>query len=149
MCQQLLDRFWWPLLDVDVHWYVKTCHECQVRHFRLLHVPPTVVTPAPLFQKVYMDVMLLPRAGGYRYLVQAQCLVTGWVEWRKLRSNYGCTIADFVYENILCRWGAVHKIVTNNGPSFLAGIDQLSLRYGINHIMISAYISQANGLVER
>src|ERR1700733_4901190 len=27
---RLLDRLWWPMLEHDVKWYVRTCHECQV-----------------------------------------------------------------------------------------------------------------------
>jgi len=29
-------RFWWPELECDVHWYVKTCHVCQQRQKTLL-----------------------------------------------------------------------------------------------------------------
>ena len=26
----ILECFWWPYFDDDIHWYLKTCHECQV-----------------------------------------------------------------------------------------------------------------------
>jgi hypothetical protein len=45
----LLDRFWWPSLAHDVRWYVKTCHECQIRQTTKVRIPPTVAAPAPLF----------------------------------------------------------------------------------------------------
>lgn len=44
-----LDHFWWPSLELDIKWYIKTCHECQIRSFQQLRVSPTVATPAPLF----------------------------------------------------------------------------------------------------
>src|ERR1700728_5338947 len=57
---RLLERFWWPYLDPDVHWYVRTCHECQTRQTTKLFIPPTVAVPFSLFRRVYMDTMHLP-----------------------------------------------------------------------------------------
>jgi hypothetical protein len=42
-------RFWWPHIIEDIKWYTKTCHECQVRQMRKLHIPPTVPIPGGLF----------------------------------------------------------------------------------------------------
>ena len=41
------------------------------------------------------------------------------------------------------------EIVTNNGPAFIAAAGYLSKKYGIHHVKISPYNSQANGMVER
>lgn len=146
---RMLDRFWWPNLDDDVKWYVRTCHECQVRQRTMLHIPPTVAAPAPLFRKAYIDTMLMPKAGGFRYIVQARCSLTAYPEFRKMRQESGRTIGSFIYEEILCRWGALQEIVSDNGTAFVAALDYLSEKYHINHIRISPYNSQANGIVER
>jgi len=93
--------------------------------------------------------MFMPPAGGYRYIVQARCSLTAWPEWRALRTETGRTIGAFIFEEILCRWGAVEEIVTDNGTAYVAALDWLADRYGIRHIRISAYNSRANGIVER
>jgi len=62
---RLLVRFWWPMLEQDVKWYVRSCHECQVRWMDKLHIPPVVALPQPLFYKAYMDTFLMPKSGGY------------------------------------------------------------------------------------
>jgi hypothetical protein len=54
-----------------------------------------------------------------------------------------------MFEDILCRWGAVEQIVMDNGTTYVAVLDWLSSRYGIHHIHISAYNSQANGIIKR
>jgi hypothetical protein len=59
------------------------------------------------------------------------------------------TIRDWIFEDILCRWGSLCEIVTDNGPAFLKALGYLSKRYHIEHIRISGYNSRANGLVER
>jgi hypothetical protein len=93
--------------------------------------------------------MFMPAVGGFRHIVQARCSLTAWPEWRALRTETGRTIGAFIFEEILCRWGAVEEIVTDNGTAYVAALDWLASRYGIRHIRISAYNSRANGIVER
>jgi len=145
----LLNCFWWPALKSNVKWYVQTCHECQICQTMHVHLPPTIDTPVPLFRKVHIDTMFMPHAGGYRYIMQAWCSLTAWPEWRALQVETSKTIGAFIFKEILCRWGAVEEIVTDNGTAYVATLDWLTDRYGIRHIHISAYNSQANGIVER
>ncbi|GBE81308.1 Gag-Pol polyprotein [Sparassis crispa] len=66
-----------------------------------------------------------------------------------LRQENGRTLGAFIFEEILCRWGAVAEIVTDNDSAFVQALDYLAQQYKIHHIRISPYNSQANGLVER
>jgi hypothetical protein len=66
-----------------------------------------------------------------------------------LRAETAKTLGDWIFEDILCRWGSLREIVTDNGPAFLKALAYLSKRYHINHIRISGYNSRANGMVER
>jgi hypothetical protein len=66
-----------------------------------------------------------------------------------LRAETARTLGDWIYEDILCRWGSLREIVTDNGPAFLKAMEYLSKRYHLNHIWISGYNSRANGTVER
>jgi hypothetical protein len=75
--------------------------------------------------------MLMPHAAGFRYIVQARCSLTAWPEWRVLQVETGRTLAAFIFEDLLCRWGAVEEIVTDNGTAFIAALDTLANRYGI------------------
>ena len=145
----LRDRFWWPSLANDVKWYIQTCHECQIRQTTKVRIPPTVPAPASLFRKAYVDTMFMPHASGYQYIVQARCSLTAWPEWCALRTETGRTLGAFLFEEILCRWGAVEEIVTDNGTAFVAALSWLEQCFGIRHIRISAYNSQANDIVER
>ena len=144
----LLDHFWWPALKSDVKWYIQTCHKCQICQITHICLLPTVDTPALLFCKVYIDTIFMPCTGRYRYIVQAQCSLTAWPEWHTLCMETGWTIGAFIFEEILCRWGAVEEIVTDNGTAYVAALNWLADRYGIRHIRISAYNSQVNSIVE-
>jgi hypothetical protein len=114
-----------------------------------VHIPPTVAEPTPLFHKVYIDTMFMPHTAGFHYIVQARCSLTTWPEWHALRTETGHTLGNFIFEEILCRWGAVAEIVTDNGTAYVAALDWLASKYGTQHICILAYNSRANGIVER
>ena len=145
----IADCFWWPSLNNDVAWYIKTCHQCQLHSVEKIIIPPTVATPAPLFHKAYVDSVHMLTAQGYGYIIQARCSLTGWPEWRKLKNETGRTIRSFLFEAILCRWGGLEEIVMDNGTLFIATLNWLADKYHIRHIRISPYNSKANGIVER
>jgi hypothetical protein len=75
--------------------------------------------------------MFMPPASGFHYLVQACCSLTAWPKWRALQMETGHTIGTFIFEEILCRWGAVSKIVTDNSSAYVAALDWLADKYGI------------------
>ena len=145
----LTERYWWPAMAQDISWFVRTCHLCQLRKTQHVLIPPTVATPAPLFSKVYMDTMHLTPSSGYKYIVQGRCSLTHWPEWEMLRNESAKSLARFILNNIIYRWGTLLEIVTDNGAPFVKAMDYLAKQYHIKHIRISGYNSRANGLVER
>jgi len=146
---RLLLRFWWPMLVDDVKWFVRTCHECQIRQTRRLYIPSTVPVIGGLFRKAHLDTMVMPQSAGYRYIVQACCPLTAYPKWHMLHSENAAGLASFIFEEILCHWGPLAEIVTDNGPTFVQALDVLADQYQIRHICISPYNSQVNGVVEQ
>ena len=145
----LTERFWWPSVAADVNWFIKTCILCQVRQRRLILIPPTVALPAPLFTKMYMDTMHLPPSGGFRHLVQGRCSITHYPEFRALRTESAATLGEWIFQDILCRWGTLSEIVTDNGAPFVKAMEHVGKKYHVHHIRVSGYNSRANGTVER
>ena len=146
--RNILIRFWWPQINEDVRWFVKTCHECQIRQTKYFHIPPILPTVPTLFYRAHMDIMFMPRAGNYRYIVHARCAAISYPEARAITSDSTKVLTDFVFHDILCRWGGIAEIVTDNGAAFVAMAEDLQARYGVASIKISGYNSQANGVIE-
>ena len=146
---RLAERFWWPSMEEDIKWFIRTCHECQIRLVKRIIIPPTVPTPAGLFRKVYIDTMLMPKAKGYRYIIHARCSLSSFPEWTAARNENFKTIAKFIFEVLLCRWGAFELIVSDNAPQYIQAIEYLAEKYNIRHIRISPYNSRAQGPIER
>jgi hypothetical protein len=93
--------------------------------------------------------MHMPTSNAFKYIVQGRCSLSYWPEFRMLRSETAKTLGDWIFEDLLCRWGSLAEIVTDNGKPFLKALTYLAKRYHVRHIRISGYNSQANGLVER
>ena len=143
-------RFWWPEMETDINWYVKTCGICQRRQKAIYKAPPTLTHTPSLFQVFHCDTMHMSElSNGHKYIVEGRCSLSSWPEGRPLRKETGKTIADWLFEDVICRWGCIQDIVTNNGSVFKSAVAWLESKYGIKGIRISPYNSQANGKVER
>ena len=147
--QAIRECFYWPQMYQDITHHVRSCHECQIRSTCKAEVP-LVVSPSPcLFMKIYVDVMLMPKARGYCYLVAARDDLSLAAEGHALKHANADSLAKFFWEEIMCRYGVIAQIVTDNGSEVKGAFEKLMKRYSIPHIRISPYNSKANGVVER
>ena len=142
-------RFYWPGMRRDITQYVKSCHTCQVRSVKKMHIPPTISQPVALFSKVYLDIMKMPEAQGKGWIVACKCDLSGTTEARALGSVTGRALASFFIEQIIFRYGTVGELVTDNGSALEGEFAKRVNKYNIHRIKISPYNSQANGVVER
>ena len=144
------ERFWWPDIERDVTWYVKTCHRCQERSKRIIEIPPTVTHTPSIFQVLHADtVHMTPASNGCKYIVHGRCALSSWMEGRPLKKETARTVALWLFEEVICRWGCLSEIITDNGTVFVAAVRWLEEKYGIKGIKISPYNSKANGRIER
>ena len=93
--------------------------------------------------------MHLPYSGGFSYIVQGCCSLTHYPEYHMLCKETAQALGDWIFQDILCHWGTLVEIVSNNGKPFVAALAHLEQRYHIKNIRISGYNSKANGIVER
>jgi hypothetical protein len=143
-------RFWWPEIEKDVDWFVSSCQACQDRLLRHIRIPPRVTFTPSLFQKIHVDVFKVsPASNGCKHVVHGRCALSRWSEARALRQDNAKGIAEWFFEDIICRWGTPEEVVTDNAPQMTAVLNWLEAKYGIRGIKISAYNSQANGIIER
>jgi hypothetical protein len=144
------ERFWWPEMERDVSWYVKTCDLCQRRQKLLVKIPPVITHTPSIFQVLHADTMhMSPKSNGCGHIIHGRCGMTSWMEGRAVKEENGKTIATWLFEDIICRWGCITEIVTDNGGPYRSAVAWLEQKYGIKGIRISAYNSKANGRIER
>ena len=143
------ERFYWPNMWNDIRHHVRSCKQCQIRSVRKVEVPLTISTPSTIFVKIYLDIMEMPREKGFKYIIAARDDLSRASEGRALKHKKAKAVATFFFEQILCCYGAVGEVVTDNGTEFKEAFEQLMKCYGLPQIKISAYNSKANGVVER
>ncbi len=141
-------RFYWPQMRADVNHHVKSCHECQIRSLKRLEIPLTVSVSTRLFAKVYIDVMHMPVANGFHYIVAAKDDLSGTSEAIPLRHATAKALAKFFWEYIYCQYGAPLHVITDNRPEVKEAFERLLKRINIPQIKITPYNHHANGVVE-
>lgn len=145
----LRQRFYWPYMHKDVHDFISSCHDCQIRNLIQVQIPPTISQPTHIMQKVFLDVMFMPPSGGFIAIVAIKDDLTGITEARALRQVKAEAIAKFLEEEVYCRYGVIGKVITDNGSEVQGAFRQLTTRLGIPHVAITPYNKHANGQVER
>jgi len=140
--------FYWPGMREDLVEHIRSCHTCQLRSTKKMHIVIEPSQPTGLFQKVYLDVMKMPEGQGKNWIVACRDDLLGTTRARAIVSDNAKTLAKFFKEQIIYQYGTVDEIVTDNGPSLMGEFAQIVQRYNIRHIKISPYNSQANGVVE-
>ncbi len=73
-----------------------------------------------------------------------------WPEAKPLKVANAETVATFIYEEIICRFGPPRVIQSDRGTHFVNEvIRKLMKRFRVKHSLSSLYYSQSNGLMER
>jgi hypothetical protein len=152
----LLAGYWWPTLFKDAHSYTRKCDPCQ----RVGKPTPTTAMPLiPLlalapFEKWGIDFVgpIAPatRHGRKRYILVATDYATKWAEAAATRTDDAKTVAKFLYENIISRFGCPKELISDRGTHFLnSTIEALTTKYLIKHRKTSPYHPRANGQTEK
>src|SRR6266498_3130899 len=73
-----------------------------------------------------------------------------WSEARPLKAANAEAVATFIYEEIICRFGAPRVLQSDRGTHFVNEvIRKLTKKFRVRHSLSSPYHPQSNGLVER
>jgi transposase InsO family protein len=91
----------------------------------------------------------MPPSGGFHFIAAVKDDLSGVTEVRALRQCNSKNLAQFFWEQVYCRYGAVQRAVTDNGPEVKGAFEILLRRMKIPQVHISPYNKHANGVVER
>ena len=142
-------RYYWPTIQVDAKTYVKVCDQCQ-RFSNVLRQLSEYLTPmmAPWpFAQWGLDILGHFALGTrqMKFLVVGIDYFTKWVEAEPLASITQQNVKNFVWNNIVCRFGVPKVLVSNNGQQFdNALFRDFCAHFGIQNHYSSLAHPQAN-----
>src|SRR6266540_2377815 len=149
---KLKERYYWPKMKDDIKSYIQTCDQCQRRgkitDENELH---SIKIKEPFYQWG-IDIVgpLTETSRGNKYIVVTIDYFTKYPEARALSNANAKSVANFIYEDIICKHGCPRKIISDRGTYFNNQvIEKLLERFKIRHNLSTLYHPKINGLVER
>ena len=149
----LMAGYHWPTLFKDSVEFCKTCPSCQAYGKRSFpHTELHPILPIGAFEKWGLDFMgPLPKTSKRnQYIIVATDYLTKWSEAWATKRNSEAVAVDFLYNQIVCRFGISLEVVTDQGSHFMGGVvTELLKKLSVKHRRTTPYYLQANGLVEK
>jgi hypothetical protein len=144
----------WPYMQADALKYVQECDKCQ-RFARMIHQPTRELNPLsspwPFAQwEIGNIVGPLPRApGNKRFLIVAIDYFTKWVEAEPLSNIRDVDAKQFLWKNIITRFGIPWAAISDNGTQFESRLFKgFCSDLGIKNFFSSLGYPQSNGQAE-
>jgi len=152
-------EYFWPTIEEDCQDYVKKCKPCQ-KHGNLIHQKQEqlhhIISPWP-FAKWGMDILapFSPGKGQVKFLIVAVDYFTKWIEAKPLTTITAQQVQQFIWKDIVCRYGVPHTIITDNGRQFIdkelakfyTGLDIKHITSFVEHLQTNGQAEAANKVI--
>jgi hypothetical protein len=145
--QAAKQRYWWGGMWNTVKEMIACCETCQKFapwRPRELSIP---TAPGNPMSKVHLDTQHLPLDHGYKYLLEARCNLTGWIEAEPIRKATILAVRRFI-RKLISRYGMIKYLVYDGGPEMRGNLKEALKEIGITGIQISGYNPKANAVNE-
>lgn len=150
---KIKSRFYWENMLKDTKRYVKTCLDCQTRKSPKV-APSGLLQPIPVgmpFERLGIDVLgpFTKTDRGNVYIIVTMDYATKWAEAKAVPSATAEETAQFIINQIICKFGCPKEILSDRGQNFRSNLVSALLNgLGIRTCYTTAYHPACNGLVE-
>ena len=146
------DGYWWPRMWNDAKHLVKTCVPCQRYNLEKEgYHPAKAVTAKEQWDHIQVDLIgpLQTSENGHNFIVTIVDVCTGFTLVQAIKNKEMETVARCLWTEF-ANFGTPQILQSDNGLEFAnQTVRALTVMYGIEHRLITAYHSSANKLVER
>nr|XP_021860927.1 uncharacterized protein LOC110799950 [Spinacia oleracea] len=114
--------YYWPTMVGNSQAYVKKCDKCQ-KFAPVINQPSNdlqpIINPIP-FAQWGMDILgpFTAASGGRKFLIVVVDYFTKWIEAEPTKSITAKRIKDFIWKNIVTRFGIPESLVFDHGTQF-------------------------------
>ena len=151
---KIAQRFVWPHMRKDIIDYVHSCNDCQHKKKPLLPKAGLMIPIQTTYPFELVGVDFLGRfktsQKGNTYIIVATDYFTKWAIVKAIPAATKENAADFLINEVICKYGAIGRLLSDRGKQFLSGLSQQIYKmFGIKHLTTSSYHPQTNGLTEK
>jgi len=151
---KLQQRFYWPKMASDIFIHCRSCLSCAGRKApaAYIHAPLVPITVAECFELVAMDILgpFPTTETGNKYVIVFCEYLTRWPEAFAIPDAKAETVARVFVDNIVCRYGAPKRLLSDRGANFLSDtMKEICRICQTTKVNTVAYHPQCDGLVER
>ena len=144
---------WWPSMLRDIYYTIQKCDICQrmKKNRRKTALLRPVLRATRPWSVVGVDVTgpLPLTMKGHKFILVVVCQFSKWVETFPMVDQNTITIADIIVMQIICRYGLMDVIVSDNGSVFVSELaKQIYALLGIKRLTTAPYHPPGLGGVE-
>ena len=63
-----------------------------------------------------------PKSNGCGHIAHGWCGMTSWMEGHPLREETERSVGIWLFEDMVCQWGCIHEIITDNVSMYRAAV---------------------------
>ena len=148
--QLLTKQFYWKGMFGNISRWVSACPRCSTNMPKQAGLLQPIITSQP-FEMIAMDIMgpLKTSPEGYKYLLNMIDIFTSWPEAVPLKSLTAEETTK-AFQILVTRHSCSVKVLSDRCTSFTSKLfAKVCKKYGVTHILSSAYHHQTIGKVER
>ncbi|KAJ3489617.1 hypothetical protein NLJ89_g11516 [Agrocybe chaxingu] len=107
----LQERYFWPNMYDSVAFFTRSCLECQFYAKAKPVIPLNPAWDSTILRHFHLDTIHMTEGyGGKSYIVHAIDDLSGWQEARAITNADSQTIANFIYQEIICRFSHFYQL---------------------------------------
>ena len=148
------ERFYWPQVENTVRRYVQQCSTCQRRKAEpgrkkgLLQSIPTGL-PMDMCAMDFLGPLRVSK-NGKRWIIVFVDYASRYLITQSLVDSTAESVAQFFVYDVVLKYGAVKKVVTDKGRQFISNFLKAVMDlFSTIHIKSSGYHPQTTGLAEK
>lgn len=149
------DRVWWPNMQNDINIWLSRCPQCQLSkrsEKSIHHAPMKPLDIPPPFARWHLDFIgeLPTTKNNNKWILVAVDYATNWPIIKALPRATGDAIVNFIYEEIVQKFGNPIEIFTDRGQNFMSKVlQQYMVKIKSKHTLTSAFHPRSNSKCER
>ena len=146
------EKYWWPQMFKDIKDFCSSCIPCQQAKGHQKRPPLIPIESQYPWQIVGVDITEPRRISknGNRYILVFVDLFTKYVVAKAIPNMTAETVANVFFQEIVCRYGAPEKLLSDRGQQFMSSLMQFTREiFSVQGLFTAAWNPRCDGMTER